>query len=213
MAQRRNEEKHQPNQREIQQMAPRLRGNESDFGSDVVFLIKLRCRLNVVGQKFPATVAMQLQLLDAFGQRAEGTVQLIFLFARQVQRLEGAAHDEPVANRADHNQSANREQNRKRKPAQIRCTAEEHRHIYRNNRNGEQRLSDVENIIRKPDQYSRRADLFEVPQRNSQNLPHQIPPKLRHRTLRKIGQHRLRDEVGGQLRQTQRDKGPNEQIG
>src|SRR5258708_2154298 len=52
-------------------MVPVLRRDESRFGRNVVPLIILRGRLDILRQKFTAAIAMKLQFLYPFRKRAE----------------------------------------------------------------------------------------------------------------------------------------------
>src|SRR5882724_10889504 len=128
-------------------MAPILRGDKAHFSADVVALKGLGRSLDVLREERAAAVSMQLQFLDALGKRAEITEQPVLLFAGLVQKVKRAGNHHPVNDTADENQNEHAHQYLPRKPSKEAGTPEKHGGIDEDNRDGEEGLSDVEDVI------------------------------------------------------------------
>src|SRR5437016_10738564 len=125
-------------------MAPVLSGDEADLGCDIVLLINIGCRLNILRKEGAASAAMELQFLNAFGQRAEGAEQFVFLLAREVEKMEGTGDDQTIANCPEKNEAQDRQQDTPGEPAQVSRAAQQNCNIHGNLGNGQQRLGDIE---------------------------------------------------------------------
>src|SRR5438128_1308267 len=86
-----DQEQDQPDESEVKQVRPILSGNEANLGGDIVALVNGSGGFDVTRKEGAAAGAVQLEFLDAFGQSAEVTEELIFLGAGQDQMTEGAA--------------------------------------------------------------------------------------------------------------------------
>ena len=162
MGNRRQQKENQADEREKQKMAPVLRRDESHFSGDIVLLKGFGRVLHILVQKRPAAIAMQFQFLDAFGQRAEISEQSVLLLARQVQMMKRAANHQPINHRAQHDQHARADQYFPREPSQISRAAQQHREIHKHDRNRQQRLGDVENVVSQRHQQARRAEFLQA---------------------------------------------------
>src|SRR5579863_6997587 len=99
--------------------------NKAVLRGDIVALITFSGRLDVARKKNAAAIAMELEFLDALGQRAEMAEQPVFLLAGPVQGFVGFAAEQAVTQRAKESQTHQAEQDVPRKPAKIRGPAEE----------------------------------------------------------------------------------------
>src|SRR5215469_7821476 len=107
-------------------MAPVLCEHKTHLGAHVMLLEQFRRRLDVLREKCSAAVAMELEFLDAFSQRAEITEQAVLLLAGEVQRLEGAGHHQSVNDRANQDQHTRAGQYPPREPSQVSRAAQKH---------------------------------------------------------------------------------------
>src|SRR5207253_3441980 len=97
-------------QREIEQMAPTLSGNEPDLSRDIVLLVNLGRGLNILRKESTAAAAVEFQFFNAFGQSAERAEQFVFFLAGQVEKTERTGYNQPIANRAQDNEAEHRQQ-------------------------------------------------------------------------------------------------------
>src|ERR1051326_2870527 len=162
----RNKEKNEANESEVEEMVPGLSGDEARFRGGVVLLIPFRGRLDVFGQKFSASISMELELLDAFGERTEVAVEFVMFLARHVQTTIGAGNEQAITDAAEDNERENGGEDLPRQPAEVNRAPEKHRDVDADDRDGHQRLRDIENIVGEGDENSRSADLFEIAQRD-----------------------------------------------
>src|SRR5215468_7648026 len=165
-------------------MVPILCRDESRFSSDVVPLIILGGRLDILRQKFPTAIAMKLQFFDPFGKGAEITVKLILFFARNVQKTVSARHKQPIANSAEDDEPKYGRKDFPGKPSKVNSATENHRNIHADNGNRQQRLSDVEYVTGQGNQNSRRADLLQSEQWDRQYLANQSSAQFGYGPLR-----------------------------
>src|SRR5260370_35876759 len=81
--------------------------------------------LNVFRKKRPPPVAMELEFLDAFRQRAEMAEQPVLFGPRSVEAVEPAGDEQAVPHQPDDNKSAHAEQDLPGTPAKIRGTRQQ----------------------------------------------------------------------------------------
>src|SRR5262245_3122312 len=156
---------------------------------------------------------MELEFLDAFSESAKIAVKLVLFLARDMQATIGARNKEPITNATKNYQADYGSQYLPRQPPEKRCATQEYGDIYADNRDRQQGLRDVENVISQSNKNSGRADLLQIAQWHCENLANQPTAQLSNRPLRKTGKHDLRTKIREQFAHANRYKPADEYSG
>lgn len=191
----RQKEQNQPDQNIEEQMAPVLREDKTIFRGDVKLLKGFGGILNVFGQERLATIPMQFEFLNAFGQRPELTIEAVLFISRQMQKAKSAFHQEAIADCANQNERHHAEQHLPRKPCQINSATDEDGDIYGNDRHSQKGLGDVEDIVGQRDKDAGGSSLLELSKRHRKDFSDEIAAEIADGALGVTDQHDLRGKI------------------
>ena len=201
----------QPNQRVEEQVTPALRDNEMSLSGHVVTLEILGCGADVFVEKDAPAAAVQLQFFNSFCQAAEMAEEFLFLFPGESQTVKTAVDQGTVSQPARDNEEPHHEQDLPGEPSEVSRPAEKNGHVHRHQRQSEQRLGDIKNIVGERDHELGRADLFQPPQRDGQNPADQILAQFRDGALSEANQQQLGKKTGRDFAQAKAGEAQDEQ--
>src|SRR4051812_40883975 len=125
---------------------------EAIFRRDIMPLIGFGSFGDFAGKENAPPLPVQLQFLNAFGQRSKMAEELILIFASGDQGAKRAANQQTMADRADEHEGTDATEHRSRKPREVNGAAEQHRDVYGEDRNTKQSFGDAINVIGERDQ-------------------------------------------------------------
>ena len=208
----RNNEQQQTNSDEQEQVRPRLRDNETHLCGNIVHLVRLRGKMNIIGKEHAAAIAVELQFLDPFGESTKMVEEPVLDYARETQEMKAAVDHHPIDDRADNAEHAENSEHFPRQPAQVNGAAQENRNIDRHHGDAQQRLSDVQHVFGERDHEPRRADFFQPAKGHVEDFVHEVVAKLRDDLLREACERELGQETGNDLADHEADKNNDEYL-
>src|SRR5581483_3520199 len=191
---------------------PVLGDDEAAFGGDIVAGKVLGGWLDLPGEEGGASIAMELEFLDAFGQGAEMVEQLVLLGAGLAKEVESAAHEQPVTDRAEHDQHHGPEQDLPGEPREVNRAAEENGHVDRDDGKRQQRLGDVGDIVGQRHENGGNADFLELSQRHLEDFADQIAAQFTGGTLGVADEKNLGDVIGNDLPHRKRQEATRQEA-
>src|SRR6185436_1354921 len=135
--------------------------DEPPFSGDIVLLIILCGVLDIAREKNAATIAVELEFLNAVGERVKVAEQTVLLFPGSVQKTKRAARQQNVSRSAKRGENRQAEQNLPGQPAEINRAPEQQRHIEGEDWQTLERLGHTVNVIGQCHDEPGRAYFFE----------------------------------------------------
>ncbi len=187
-----------------------MRDDETNLRGHRPAAARLGRRLHVLREEHAAAFPVELQFLDAVGERTEAAEQPVLFVTGRDEVVESAANQQLIDDRAEQGEDAHGDEHHRRQPAQIDCAGGEDGKVHRRGRHREERIGDAGDVLGERGHHARRADFLKLAQGHAEHVADEVATQVGRGRLREVRQRILRHEVAGKAPDAERDERPDQ---